>query len=115
MSEPSSTTFRRRGTTQVTVITDAAPPRSAELARRQRNYLISMSIRVACFITMAFVHGWLRWACLAGAAIIPWFAVILANVSTKGPAAASTPVAHEPETRPMLTSHTVIKGELHED
>lgn len=115
MAEPSSVTFRRRGTTHVQVITDAPVPRSAELARRQRNYLISMSIRVACFIAMAFVHGWLRWACLAGAAIIPWFAVIFANVSSKGPAVQSTPADEAPEQgRPMLTNHEVIPGEWHQ-
>jgi hypothetical protein len=46
---------------------------------RQRTYLLSMSIRTACFVLAIFTHGALRWTLLAGALLLPYFSVIVAN------------------------------------
>lgn len=62
-----------------TVITEARAPRSEDLARRQRNYLILMAFRVICIVSMFFVPGIWRWLLLAGAAILPGIAVLIAN------------------------------------
>lgn len=48
---------------------------------RVRQYLITMGIRVACFILMVAVqpYGWYTWVFGLGAAILPYFAVVVAN------------------------------------
>ena len=57
-------------------------PRSPQEGRDRRmaNYFIAMSIRVVCIILCLFVPGW--WALIPaiGAIILPYIAVVLANV-----------------------------------
>lgn len=67
------------------VITDAAPPASDDLSARQRRYLVSMAIRVACFIALVVTPSPWRWLFLAGAAVIPPVAVLFANISSQPP------------------------------
>ena len=38
-----------------------------------------MAFRTACFIAMIFVDGPLRWVLFAGAVVLPYIAVIVAN------------------------------------
>jgi hypothetical protein len=45
-------------------------------------YTIAMSIRVVCLVLMLFVEGWWLGLCVAGAIILPYVAVVLANVGT---------------------------------
>lgn len=47
-----------------------------------RNYLITMGIRIACFVLMVVVQplSWYTWVFAAGAILLPYFAVIIANV-----------------------------------
>ena len=75
------------------LVTDAQPSLSADIAARQRRYLIMMGIRVACFaLTIAlFVAGagWFAAIPAVGAIAIPYFAVVIANggrelASTRG-------------------------------
>jgi hypothetical protein len=75
------------------LVTEAQPPLSADIASRQRRYLIMMGIRIACFAaTIAlFVGGagWLAAIPAVGAIAIPYFAVVIANggrepASTRG-------------------------------
>jgi Protein of unknown function (DUF3099) len=65
------------------LVTEAQPSLSADVAARQRRYLIMMGIRVACFgVTIVlFVAGagWLAAIPAAGAILIPYFAVVMAN------------------------------------
>lgn len=61
------------------VITDARESGSAELSSRMYRYGIAMAFRLACFVGMAFVGGWLRWTLLAFAVFLPYVAVLLAN------------------------------------
>jgi len=63
------------------VITDARGAASAELAGRMRRYTITMAFRLACFLSMIFVSGWLRWVLLGAAVLLPYIAVVLANQS----------------------------------
>ncbi|HWK19648.1 MAG TPA: DUF3099 domain-containing protein [Microbacteriaceae bacterium] len=58
--------------------------------RRFVMYSVTMSIRVVCIIACIFVPGWWQLVCLAGAVVLPYIAVVLANVS-------KTHVAEEPE------------------
>ncbi len=42
-------------------------------------YSISMGIRLVCIVLVFFVEGWLQWVVIAGAVVLPYFAVIFAN------------------------------------
>jgi hypothetical protein len=57
-------------------------PRSPQEDRHARmvKYTIAMSIRMVCILSCLFLQGW--WLALAavGAVVLPYFAVILANV-----------------------------------
>lgn len=73
----------RRGATpdtgQVARITAVGPSLTDDLARRTRRYLIQMSVRLACFLGAVVVDHWTRWLMLAGAVVLPYVAVLLAN------------------------------------
>jgi hypothetical protein len=68
------------------LITDAPRSQDDQLRRRQRRYVLMMSIRGGCLLVAAILVGaeapllWL-WLplCLLGMVLIPWLAVILAN------------------------------------
>lgn len=63
-------------------ITTVSQSRAEEIAGRQRRYLISMTIRLVCFIAAYFVGpGWLRWVLMAGAVFLPYVAVVAANAT----------------------------------
>ena len=65
-------------------ITTAPTSRAADIAARQRRYVISMGIRTACFIgAIAVGGGWLRWVLIAAALLLPYVAVVLANPETQ--------------------------------
>ena len=81
----------RRGTAHL--VTEAARPRSEDIAYRERRYLIMMAFRVACFILTIVLFaagaGWVAAIPAAGALVIPYFAVVFANggrepTSTRG-------------------------------
>ena len=52
------------------------------MSARSRRYLITMGVRVACFILMVAVHpyGWYTWIFAVGAVVLPYVAVVGANV-----------------------------------
>ncbi len=64
-------------------ITTAATSRADDIAVRQKRYLLSMSIRSACFVgaVVSFIAGvgWLWPILIAGALVLPYVAVVLAN------------------------------------
>lgn len=64
-------------------MTEARTSHSADIAFRQRRYLIMMGIRLACFLIamLMFINhaGWLTAIPAVGAIAIPYFAVVLAN------------------------------------
>ncbi|RLQ86225.1 DUF3099 domain-containing protein [Mycetocola zhadangensis] len=68
-------------------ITSLPPSPEAERRARMIKYTIAMSVRVVCLVLMLFVHGWWQALCVAGAIILPYVAVVLANVGTTAPAA----------------------------
>ena len=51
--------------------------------RRVIRYSIAMSLRVACIIASFFVQGWWLLVCVIGAIVLPYIAVVLANVRGK--------------------------------
>ena len=99
------------------VITDARGASSVELGRRVKRYSLAMAFRMACFLSMVFVDGWLRWTLLAFAVFLPYVAVVLANQADER----TTPSEVEhgaPEAAPQLTTgeHVeVLEGDVVED
>lgn len=64
-------------------ITTAATSRNEDISARQRRYVISMTIRTLCFVSAILVGpGWLRWVLVAGAVLLPYFAVVMANATS---------------------------------
>lgn len=51
-------------------------------------YLITMTIRVVCIILCLFVRGWWLVLPIVGAVVLPYIAVVLANVASRSDAAA---------------------------
>ena len=82
-------------------ITTAAASRRDHIARRQRRYVLSMTLRTVCFIAAIVVGpGWLRWVLVAAAILLPYVAVVMANaVTTK---ADDFALRDAPEARPQL-------------
>ena len=72
----------RRGSAPAPVhdITSARTPQSVDASSRTYRYLLSMAIRTGCFILAVVVPGPLRWFFVAGAVVLPYVAVIVANV-----------------------------------
>jgi fatty acid desaturase len=69
-------------------ITTAASNRLDDIATRQKRYLISMTLRSLCFVGAIIAAlagiGWLWPILIAGALILPYIAVVMANaVMTK--------------------------------
>jgi hypothetical protein len=63
----------------VPLITDARSATSVEHESRVKRYALTMGFRTACFVAMIFVEGPLRWVLFAGAVLLPYIAVIVAN------------------------------------
>jgi hypothetical protein len=63
----------------VPLITDARSPASVEHDSRVKRYALTMAFRTACFVSMIFVEGPMRWVLFAGAVLLPYVAVIVAN------------------------------------
>ncbi len=59
----------------------------AEADGRMKKYFIMMSVRVACFVLMVTVtpYSWYTWAFAVGAAVLPYLAVVVANVGSRDP------------------------------
>lgn len=66
-------------------ITTAGSNPQADLARRQKRYVISMAIRALCFVgaVIAGMAGvdWLWPILIAGALLLPYVAVVMANAN----------------------------------
>jgi hypothetical protein len=66
-------------------ITTAAESRDQDIRARQRHYLISMTIRVVCFVgaVVAGANGinWLWPLLIVGAIVLPYVAVVGANAA----------------------------------
>lgn len=95
---------RRNADLPDAVITTARRGRSHDLNTREVRYVWTMGIRIACFVAMAFVGGWGRWALLLAAAFLPGIAVLLANAIDKR--GQLTVVIPETDPHHQLTAHT---------
>lgn len=65
-----------------------------ERVARMRNYAIAMGIRTACFLALIWVRGPWMLVFAAGAILLPYFAVVLANhVRRRAPEEVARPQA----------------------
>lgn len=60
-------------------VTSAGVNPAEDRAHRMRMYFIAMSLRVVCIASLFWVRGWWVLLAAAGAIILPWFAVLVAN------------------------------------
>jgi hypothetical protein len=60
-------------------ITSAKYAHSDEIPGRMKKYLISMGVRTICFIGAVLTPPPYRWFLIAGAVLLPYFAVVIAN------------------------------------
>jgi hypothetical protein len=72
--------------TEAVRITSAAASRNDDIATRQKRYLFSMGLRTVCFVgailaSLAGIH-WLWPILIAGAVVLPYVAVVMANAVT---------------------------------
>jgi len=64
-------------------ITTLPPSPDDERHGRVVRYTVSMGVRLVCVILVFFLHGWWQLAAIIGAIVLPYFAVLLANVAAK--------------------------------
>ena len=64
---------------EVYTITATNRALSIEQSGRTRRYLISMGIRTGCVLAAIVVPGWPKWLFIAGAVVLPYLAVVIAN------------------------------------
>jgi hypothetical protein len=86
---------RRIRTPSVALITSAPRSPDEEFLHRRRRYTIMMSLRIVCLIAAALTYTvslWLALALIAGGAVLPWCAVLIANDGP--PRKRRPPVAH---------------------
>jgi hypothetical protein len=62
-------------------ITAVPQAHSDDLRSRMNRYLLSMGIRTVCVVLVVIVHGPARWAFAAGALVLPYVAVVMANAA----------------------------------
>ena len=76
----------RRHHPEAVRITTAPSDRNADIAARQKRYILSMSLRSLCFVgaIVAALAGvdWLWPILIGGALILPYIAVVMANAVT---------------------------------
>jgi len=63
-------------------ITTLPPSPDEERKGRIVRYLIAMCLRVVCIILCFFVQGWWLLLPIIGAVVLPYFAMIVANVGS---------------------------------
>jgi hypothetical protein len=69
------------------LVTTAAKSRRDELRDRERRYLITMGVRVVCFVLAIVLFGvglkWVAAFAVAASLILPWVAVVAANAGPR--------------------------------
>jgi len=78
-----------RSAQQVTLVTSAGRSHSDDITLRQKRYVMTQSVRIVCVVLAAFLPVAVEWKGLliAGAVLLPWFGVVMANA---GPTVART-------------------------
>ena len=77
---------KREQMSQPQTITSLPELPSVERRRRAVQYTIAMGLRVACIVSLFFVQGWWMLVPAVLAIVLPYFAVVVANVATRSTA-----------------------------
>jgi len=79
-------------------------PASAHDDRRARmiKYTVAMSVRTVCVILLVFVRDWWIIVVAAGAIILPYIAVVVANVGARPATVAATRTGAVVPVRPVI-------------
>jgi hypothetical protein len=79
-------------------ITEAGMSHAQDVHDRTVRYLVSMSIRMVCFILAVLTPSPWRWAFAFGAIVLPWVAVLIANAGKEhGPPENTSVIEHAPD------------------
>lgn len=89
-------TKRDKGGHEVHSITSARRALSEDLHDRNIRYLVSMGIRTACLFLAVFTGDPWRWVFVAGAVVLPYVAVIVANAGRERAGEPGVAVPGEP-------------------
>ncbi len=84
-------------------VTTASQSREADQKHRMKQYLVTMSIRTACFVLAIVVQDWYRWVFAAGAVVLPFVAVVAANAVAPRVRGRARPVTPTADRTPLLT------------
>jgi Flp pilus assembly protein TadB len=77
----------KRGSDTPVRITTASAGAGADIASRQKRYVITMGVRTLCFLAVAIIAmshvgpGWLPWVFVVAAVVLPYVAVVMANAA----------------------------------
>ncbi|GAA4285494.1 hypothetical protein GCM10022261_30250 [Brevibacterium daeguense] len=78
-------------------ITEAGMSHAQDVHDRTVRYLVSMSIRMACFVLAVITPSPWRWGFAIGAIVLPWVAVLIANAGKEhGPPDETSVIEHAP-------------------
>ena len=72
-----------RGASEVYRVTQARRPHSDDQHSRVVKYLVSMGIRTICLVLALFVPSPWFWLFVAGAVVLPYVAVVIANAGVE--------------------------------
>ncbi len=89
------------GDPEVHRITTAAVSLSEDQRTRTRRYLVSMTIRTACFLGAVFAPSPWRWVLLVGAVFLPYVAVVMANAGSGRPQGPALTTVVRPDHRAL--------------
>lgn len=93
--------MRRAKQSEVVRITGAQESLTDDSRTRERRYIVSMAVRTVSFVAaVALLHGWARWTGVVIAVVLPWFAVVVANIG-RAPARAVPLRADRPGARAL--------------
>ena len=78
----------KRGVGAPIRITTASAGAAADIASRQKRYVVTMGVRTLCVLAIAILAikhlgpGWLPWVFVGGAVFLPYVAVVMANAAS---------------------------------
>ena len=101
----------------VSAITALPPSPEQDRHNRMVKYVLAMSLRVFCILMCFFVQGWWLLVFAIGAIVLPYLAVVLANVGGETGGQVLRPGGLEPlaRQRPIIPDDVPSGGATRED
>ncbi|MEX2290124.1 MAG: DUF3099 domain-containing protein [Mycobacteriales bacterium] len=94
---------QRRRSPEVTVVTAARLSHTDDITLRQRRYVLTQSVRIACVVLATMLPVPLVWkgVLILGAIGLPWFGVVMANAGPTVSRRRRTAMVERPAEQPM--------------